>query len=167
MKMLRMQMTKEEFDSRMAAGKIRQQPGKPAAQDGSGGADLQYPVLALADFADFLQAALILVQHIAGPVQEHLAGGGGPYLPVAALEQASAEGILQPCDLVAQRRLHGVAAGRRSGEAAFLGDRYGEFELAQGEHAITETDGWDENNTLASLMAAAQTCACSRRSLPP
>ncbi|MHA7478206.1 hypothetical protein [Xanthomonas euvesicatoria] len=58
---------------------------------------------------------------------------------------------------MAERRLHGVAAARSSGEAAFFGHGNGKFQLAQGQHAISKKDGDGENNTLERCVSAAHT----------
>ncbi|MNN53744.1 hypothetical protein D3C81_1685190 [compost metagenome] len=64
-------------------------------------------------------------------VQQCLAGGCYQHLPWPALEQASAQLLLQAGDLVAECRLHHVAALGSTGEVAFLGDGNGEFELLE------------------------------------
>lgn len=86
----------------------------------------------------FLVQALGSAQGLAGVVQEHLAGGGGPHPAGAAFEQACTEGLFDLGDLVAERRLHGVAAARSGGETAFFGHGHGKFQLAQGQHAISK-----------------------------
>ncbi len=99
-------------------------------------ADVQAPAHRAQGLRHLLVQAFGRTQRGAGVVQEHLAGGGRPYLPRAALEQARAQRFLDLGDLVAQRRLHRVAAPRGGGEAAFLGHSDREFELAQGQHGI-------------------------------
>lgn len=96
----------------------------------------------------FFMQALGRAQRLPRVVQKHLAGGGGAHLAGAAFEQARAQQLLDLGDLVAERGLHGVAAARGRSEAAFVGHRHGELQLAQGQHAISKQDGNGENNTL-------------------
>lgn len=63
--------------------------------------------------------------------EQRLAGRRDPHLARPALEQPGAQLLLQAGDLVAERRLHHVAALRGAGEVAFLGEGDGEFELLE------------------------------------
>ncbi|ALS96128.1 hypothetical protein ADT26_11120 [Xanthomonas oryzae] len=106
----------------------------------------------------FLVQALGRAQGLAGVVQEYLVGGGGgPHLAGATFEQTRVEGLFDLGDLVAECRLHGVAAACGRGEATFFGHGHGQFQLAQGRHAISQDDGCGEDNALERCRPAAHT----------
>ncbi len=143
---------------RMRAAEAGQQRGHVDHAERGDLADADAPAHRAKRQRHFLLQPVGGLQGEPGVAQEHFTGRGGPHLAVAAFEQACAEGVLQPRHLVAQRRLHGMAARGGGGEPALLGDGDDELQLAQGEHAITQKDGKDENNTLASFMGGPQTC---------
>ena len=63
-----------------------------------------------------------LGQHRPGVAQERLAGGGQLDPAAGAVQQPAAELLLEPADLLAQRRLGDVQAGRGAAEVQLLGD---------------------------------------------
>ena len=71
-----------------------------------------------------------LVQHGDGAGKEQLTCRGEADRTAGALEQGDAVFAFEPCDLVAQRRLHDVTARRGSGEVQLFGDCDEVFELA-------------------------------------
>lgn len=123
-------------DSRMQPGEMRQKLGEAPAQDRAGCPDFQQTVLALLDFADLLQAALILVQHVARPGQKQRTGPRQRHLAAGAVDEFRAHLALKCLDLRAQRRLRHVQPPGGAGEVQLFGQDDEAAELAH-SHSIT------------------------------
>lgn len=61
--------------------------------------------------------------------EQRFAGRGDPYLARQAFEQGGLQFLFQVGDLVAERRLHDVAALGGAGEVALFGQGHAELEL--------------------------------------
>ena len=67
--------------------------------------------------------AIVEVQHMPGVGEQRLALGGQPHAARRAVEQASAQRLLEALDLQAERRLAAKQHIRRAREAADFGHR--------------------------------------------
>jgi len=82
--------------------------------------------------------------------QHGLTGGGGPHLARQAFKQRRAQFLLQCGDLVAECRLHHMAAFGGTGEIALLGQGNGKLELLEIHPTISFTDGKDDDDSFPS-----------------
>ncbi|MCY1440292.1 hypothetical protein D9M71_565600 [compost metagenome] len=71
-----------------------------------------------------LEHFIVVGQHLPGVAEQRLPGVSGQHVAVAALEQLVPDHLLQPADLLADRRLGRVQARRRRGKAAAVADHH-------------------------------------------
>jgi hypothetical protein len=111
----------------VAAWVLVQQPAHDRRQDQVGdaleGGDVD-PAATRVEPVDGVGQRLCLREQIAPVGQDHLAEGSDPYRPGTSrpVEDGATDGLLQPGDLLAHRRLGVAEPNRRSPERSFLGD---------------------------------------------
>ena len=122
-------------------GDLLRRAGQVAAAEGGGGIDADQALGGAAQRHGFGAGQVQLGENAPRALGKGQAGRGDPHLARQAFEQGGLQFFFKMGDLVAERRLHDVAALRGTGEVALLGQRDRELELLEVHRSICFQDG--------------------------